>query len=164
MLYMEPIQEWIETYRLTPHPEGGMFSESYTAPDAAEGRSLAGSIYFLLRGDELSHLHQIDCEEVWYYHAGGGLVITMIDPATGGVDRALLGPDAAAGQRFMVVVPKGRLFASENLDKSRATLVSCMTAPHFDYAGFRLISREELSRLCPARAQELGYLSISTTP
>ena len=156
---MEPVQSWIETYHLEPHPEGGMFSEVYTAPDAAEGRSLAGSIYFLLRGDEISHLHQIDCEEVWYYHAGGGLRITMID-ADGTVTRALLGPDIAAGQRFMVVVPKGVLFASENLDKSSATLVSCMTAPHFDYAGFRMIARGELERLCPDRAAKLGYLIL----
>ncbi len=157
---MEPIHDWIETYRLEPHPEGGMFSESYTAPDAAEGRSLAGSIYFLLRGEEISHLHQIDCEEVWYYHAGGGLLVTMIDPETGAVTRAPLGPDAAAGQRFMVVVPKGALFASENLDKSRATLVSCMTTPHFDYAGFRMIGRDELARVCPGRTEELSYLVL----
>ncbi len=157
---MEPVLDWIETYRLEPHPEGGMFSESYTSPDAAEGRPLAGSIYFLLRGEEISHLHQIDCEEVWYYHAGGGLIVTMIDPETGEATRALLGPDAAAGQRFMAVVPKGALFASENLDKSRATLVSCMTTPHFDYAGFRMIGHDELARVCPAQAEKLSYLVL----
>ena len=158
---MEPIQAWIDAYRLEPHPEGGMFSESYAAPDAtAEGRSLSGSIYFLLRGAEVSHLHQIDCEEVWYYHAGGGLRITMIDPADGSVTYAALGPDLAAGQRFMVVVPKGFLFASENLDKSSATLVSCMTMPRFDYAGFRMIARSELERLCPDRAAELSCLIL----
>lgn len=158
---MEPIRDWIETYRLEPHPEGGLFSESYTAPDTAGGRSTVGSIYFLLRGEEVSHLHQIDCEEVWYYHAGGGLIVTMIDPGSGAVTRALLGADAAAGQRFMVVVPKGMLFASENLDKSRATLVSCMTAPHFDYAGFRLIGADELARVCPGRAPELSHLVLA---
>lgn len=155
---MEPVQEWIESYRLAPHPEGGMFSISYDAADSSGGRSLSGSIYFLLRGEEISHLHQIDCEEVWYYHAGGGLAVTMIDPADGSVTRALLGADFAAGQRFMVVVPKGFLFASENLDKSRATLVSCMTTPHFEQAGFRMIVRAELSQVCPARARELEYL------
>ena len=158
---MEPAQTWIDAYRLQPHPEGGLFSESYAAPDAtAEGRSIAGSIYFLLRGGEISHLHQIDCEEVWYYHAGGGLQITMIDPDSGAVTRALLGANPAAGQRFMAVVPKGALFASENLDKSSATLVSCMTAPRFDYAGFRMVARGELERLCPDRAAELGYLIL----
>ncbi len=158
---MEPVREWIDAYRLTPHPEGGMFSISYDAADnTPDGRALSGSIYFLLRGEEISHLHQIDCEEVWYYHAGGGLVVTMIDPQSGSVTRALLGADFAAGQRFMVVVPKGFLFASENLDKSRATLVSCMTTPHFEQAGFRMIERAELFRVCPAHARELEYLVL----
>ena len=156
---MEPVQRWIEAYHMEPHPEGGWFSESYTAPETTAGRSLAGSIYFLLRGDEISHLHQIDCEEVWYYHAGGGLQVTIVS-SVGEVTRALLGPDLDAGQRFMVTVPKGALFASENIDKSRATLVSCMTTPRFDYAGFRMIPRAELETLCPARAAELGYLVL----
>ena len=50
--------------------------------------------------------------------------------------------------------------ASENIDKSRATLVSCMTTPRFDYAGFRMIPRAELETLCPAQAAELGYLVL----
>jgi predicted cupin superfamily sugar epimerase len=158
---MEPVEAWVRAYGLQPHPEGGSFSESYTASDAlAGGRSIAGSIYFLLRGEEISHLHQIDCEEVWFYHAGGGLIVTVIDPANGNVTRLPLGPDVGAGQRFMVVVPKGMLFASENLDKGSATLVSCVTAPHFDYAGFRLVGRAELARVCPARAEELSYLVL----
>ena len=40
-------------YRLEKHPEGGWFAEVYTAPFQAEGRPLAGSIYFLLDGDEI---------------------------------------------------------------------------------------------------------------
>ncbi|WP_081677499.1 cupin domain-containing protein [Butyrivibrio sp. WCD3002] len=35
-----------------------------------EDRPLAGSIYFLLTEDEISHFHQIDCEEIWYHHEG----------------------------------------------------------------------------------------------
>ena len=96
---MEPVEAWVRAYGLQPHPEGGSFSESYTASDAlAGGRSIAGSIYFLLRGEEISHLHQIDCEEVWFYHAGGGLIVTVIDPANGNVTRLPLGPDVGAGQ------------------------------------------------------------------
>ncbi len=158
---MESVETWIRTYHLEPHPEGGLFSESYDAASTlSDGRQLAGSIYFLLRGEEISHLHQIDCEEVWFYHAGGGLRITMVDPATGAVTRALLGAEIDAGQRFMVVVPKGVLFASENIDKSSATLVNCVTAPHFDSAGFRMIGRDELARVCPAEAEQLGYLTL----
>ena len=57
-------------YHLEKHPEGGWFSEVYTAPFQAEDRPLAGSIYFLLDQNEISHFHQIDCDEIWYYHEG----------------------------------------------------------------------------------------------
>ena len=35
-------------YGLEKHIEGGWFAEYYTAPFKADGRPLAGSIYFLL--------------------------------------------------------------------------------------------------------------------
>ena len=63
---------------LLPHPEGGWFSEVYTAPFEKDGRPLAGSIYFLLDGGDVSHLHEIDCDEIWYWHEGCGLKLTML--------------------------------------------------------------------------------------
>ena len=52
-----------KTYNLRPHEEGGSFSEVYTSPEEKNGRSLAGSIYFLLDRGEVSQFHQIDCDE-----------------------------------------------------------------------------------------------------
>lgn len=60
-------------YRLEAHPEGGWFAEVYTAPFEKDGRALAGSIYFLLDAGEQSQFHQIDCEELWFYHEGCGV-------------------------------------------------------------------------------------------
>jgi len=156
---MDRLQQLIEAYRLVPHPEGGAFSEVYTAAAAADGRSLAGSIYFLLRGSECSHLHRIDCEEVWYHHEGCALRLTLID-ASGAVSRLGLGRDLSRGQRFMVVVPKGVWFAAENLDPAGYSFVSCMTAPKFTYDAFELMTRGELARLCPAQADALARLAL----
>ena len=104
-----------EAYRLEKHVEGGFFSEIYSAPFAADGRSFAGSIYFLLRENEISHLHVIDCDEVWYYHEGEGMRITQIS-TDGKVSQSLLGPNASAGQRMMVFIPAGTMFAARNLE------------------------------------------------
>lgn len=65
-------------YNLEKHPEGGWFVEVYTAPFEKEGRPLAGSIYFLLDKGEISHFHQIDCDEIWYFHEGCGMKVTML--------------------------------------------------------------------------------------
>ena len=56
------IEKLKETYAIEAHPEGGWFSEVYTAN--VEKRALAGSIYFLLIGEEIPHFHQVDCEEI----------------------------------------------------------------------------------------------------
>jgi predicted cupin superfamily sugar epimerase len=37
--------------------------------------------------------------------------------------------------------------------------VSCVTAPKFDYSGFRLIGRDELRERWPELADETGYLA-----
>ena len=72
------VEKLKKSYGLEAHPEGGWFSESYTSTEKKEGRPLAGSIYFLLTEDELSHFHQIDCEEIWYHHEGCAVKITVI--------------------------------------------------------------------------------------
>lgn len=148
-------------YSLAPHPEGGSFSECYTAPfrDAA-GRPLMGSIYFLLERDEISHLHVIDCDELWYFHEGCGLAVTAIYK-DGAVERLLLGGDETAGQRAMCLLPAETVFAAENVDPNGYSFVSCATTPKFTYDAFRLIAKEELRALCPARYEELARLAMN---
>ena len=129
-------------YDLEEHVEGGSFSEVYVSPDKQEGRPLAASIYFLLDGEESSHFHQLDCDEIWYYHEGCGMKITVL--RDGNREEFLLGKDLENGERVMAVIPKGSIFAAENLNKEGYTLVSCVTVPAFTYEGFRLIDDEEI--------------------
>lgn len=136
-------QMLIDAYRLEAHPEGGWFSEVYTSEGGCEDRAFAGSIYFLLKEKDISHFHQIDCEELWYFHEGCGLVLHIID-CEGRYRTEKLGVDLARGDKPMVLVRKGECFAAENLSKDGYTFISCVTAPKFRYSGFRLVPREEL--------------------
>lgn len=145
-------------YRLRRHPEGGWFSEVYTSPFTQDGRALAGSIYFLLDGAELSHFHQIDCDEIWYFHEGCGLRITVL--AEGRLRTLRLGGRAEAGEQAMAVIPAGAVFAAENLDPRGYSFLSCATTPAFRYEGFRLVPREELLRL-PGAEPALARLAFS---
>ena len=126
-----------QVYRLQPHEEGGHFAESYTAPFEKDGRALSGSIYFLLDSEETSRFHEIDCDEVWYFHEGCGMRIIELKEGERKVH-------LLSSEQAMVVIPKGSIFAAENLDPKGYTFVSCMTTPKFSYAGFRLVEREEL--------------------
>ena len=137
------IEQLKAAYHLERHPEGGWFSEVYTAPFASGGRPLMGSICFLLDGGEISHFHQIDCDELWYHHEGCPLRVTVLH---GGVCETVeLGGDTAAGQRCMAVIPAGAVFAAENLDPDGYSFLSCATTPAFRYEGFRLVPRSELA-------------------
>ena len=155
---MNRSEQFKAAYHLEKHPEGGWFSEGYTAPFNADGRPLAGSIYFLLDQNEISHFHQIDCDEIWYYHKGCGLKITVLQD--GKRETLLLGSDWETGQRAMAVIPKGAIFAAENMDSNGYTFMSCATAPDFRYEGFRLVSRKEIGESYPLLQEEIGYLAF----
>lgn len=158
MTIQERIERIKSAYRLSPHPEGGWFAEVYTAPFAQAGRALAGSIFFLLEKDEISHFHQIDCDEIWYYHEGCGLRITVL--MNGEKEELLLGPDTDGGQRVMAVIPAGAVFAAENLYTTGYTFLSCATTPAFTYEGFRLIDHGELAERFPKFSEETGRLAF----
>lgn len=152
---MDKVSELKEKYNLEKHPEGGWFSESYTSPYSLEKRSYMGSIYFLLEGDEISHFHQIDCDEIWYHHEGCALKLTLL--IGGIVSELILGKDE--GQSAMAVIPKGAIFAAEPLDKEKYCFLSCATTPKFTYDGFRLVSDEEIKSICPGGYDKIRHLA-----
>ena len=144
-------------YHLQPHPEGGWFSEVYTAPFEKAGRALMGSIYFLLAGNDISHFHQIDCDELWYHHEGCALRVTVLHD--GVCQTLMLGSDVEAGQRSMAVIPAGAIFAAEPAVPNSYAFLSCATTPAFRYEGFRLVSRTELSTI-PGALPEHSRLAL----
>ena len=157
MKLMRRADELKELYQMGRHVEGGSFIEAYTAPFTRDGRPMAGSIYYLLDAGEVSRFHEIDCDELWYYHEGCGMRITAL---TSGEKREfLLGGDAAAGQRACVVIPAGSVFAAENLRSDGFTFVSCITVPKFSEGAYRLIGRDELKSRFPADCDALAHLA-----
>ncbi|MCI7724835.1 MAG: cupin domain-containing protein, partial [Erysipelotrichaceae bacterium] len=68
--------------------------------------------------------------------------ITMIDEK-GNITSKDLG--MGEEEEAMVVIPKGVMFAAENLSQDSYTFVSCATTPQFQYSGFRLVKESEAS-------------------
>lgn len=149
----------IRENHLTPHPEGGWFREIYTSPwtaaGEAAGRAAMGSIYFLLSGAERSHLHVIDCDEIWYHHEGADVLLHQILP-DGTATQSLLGPGGAP----MVLIPKGVIFGAEMAEGTGYAWMSCATTPGFRYEGFRLVNRAELGARFPALLPSLGEMAM----
>jgi len=151
-----------ETFSLQRHSEGGWFAEIYTAPFEANGRATAGSIYFLLEKDDVSHFHRLDCDEIWYYHAGCGMKIFLLQD--GKLEEILLGVDTKKNERPMVVFPAGSIFAAENIDKNDFTFVSCVTTPRFTYDGFKLVTQNELKKMYPRLPKKILQMAYEKIP
>ncbi|GAA0327954.1 cupin domain-containing protein [Actinoallomurus spadix] len=131
-----------EALDLLPHPEGGWFRETWrTGPRvAAHGgeRPTATGIYFLLGPGEESMWHAVRSDELWLWHRGGPLELTLGGDADapGRTETVLLGPDVEDGQHPQALVPAG-VWQSARPAAGREVLVSCVVSPGFDYADFQ---------------------------
>jgi hypothetical protein len=127
--------EIIAKLALEPHPEGGHYRQTWAA-EAPDGARPAGTcIYFLLKAGERSHWHRVDAAEIWLWHAGAPLVLSMAETADGPARDALLTPDLREG-RPQIVVPKWYWQAARSTGDF--TLVSCTVSPGFRFEGFEL--------------------------
>lgn len=122
----------IEKMGLSPHPEGGWYRQTWVGPIVG-GRATGTAILFLLQADERSHWHRVDADEIWLWHAGAPLILSMGDSLA--VDH-ILGPDVLAGQNPQLLVPKGWWQAAR--PSGGWTLVSCTVSPGFRFDGFEL--------------------------
>jgi uncharacterized protein len=158
---------WINHLGLSRHPEGGYYRETYRSqetvragalPDRFAGdRSFSTSIYFLLPSAERSHFHRIKSDEIWYFHAGSSLTLSMLDDR--GLTEYKLGPNPASGEALQSVVPAGCWFGARVNDPDTFTLVGCSVSPGFDFHDFELARRSELLGEFPAQRKIIEVLT-----
>ena len=139
------IQHLIQTLNLQSHPEGGYYSEVYRSKDSVETpsgtRSLMTSIYFLLTSDDVSRFHVIKSDELWFHHEGCDLTVHTLNES--GHQELKLGKDSP-DSRPQQLVKAGTIFGSTVDSKDSYALVSCVVAPGFDFADFKLFEAREL--------------------
>jgi predicted cupin superfamily sugar epimerase len=122
----------IATLALQPHPEGGWYRQTWEGPPMG-GRASGTAILFLLKAGERSHWHRVDADEIWLWHAGAPLVLSMGRAAA---QDHVLGPAVLDGQAVQLVVPAGHWQAARSTGDW--TLVSCTVSPGFRFQGFEL--------------------------
>lgn len=127
--------EIIRILGMEPHPEGGHFVETWRDVPEQGRRGTGTAIYFLLQAGEHSHWHRVDATEIWHWHAGDPLALT-ISPDGRDAETHHLGPDLTAGQRPQAVVPKCAWQTAKSL--GAWTLVGCTVSPSFQFEGFEL--------------------------
>ena len=141
--------EYIDRYRLRPHPEGGWYREVHRSehllgplPGYSGERTALTAIYFLLARDDFSAFHRVRSEEAWVHLAGAPLELVLLAEDTRIVPLA----PADYGEP-LTVVPPDTLQAARTLGEY--TLVACLVAPGFDFSDFELPSRDDLLMAYP---------------
>ncbi|MEI7933542.1 MAG: cupin domain-containing protein [Chlorobiaceae bacterium] len=157
---MQKAEFWIESLKLSPHPEGGFYRETwrtigsyaFTKNSSFNGvRSYATAIYYLLKGTECSKLHKINSDELWFFHAGDPLTVHVFHE-TGKPTSFILGHSPEEEQVLQALVPAGAWFGACLDDATAAdhyALVSCVVAPGFDFSDFAFADRDTLLNKFP---------------
>lgn len=136
---MRDAKALIETLRLVPHPEGGWYRETWRAAAPEGERAGATAILFLLEAHQRSHWHRVDAAEIWLWHAGDPLLLSLAAGDEGPVREVRLGPNVLDGDLAQYVVAPDEWQAAAPLPgQAGYTLVSCVVSPAFEFAGFTL--------------------------
>jgi predicted cupin superfamily sugar epimerase len=129
--------EVVQRLKLVPHPEGGWFRETFRDVPGADGRAASTAIYYLLASGQVSHWHRVtDAAEVWHFHAGAPLELSLAPFAGGGATIVILGADLDPEQHPQAVVAAGDWQSARSLGDW--TLVSCTVAPGFEFSKFEM--------------------------
>ena len=148
---MDDAKQIINRLDLSPHPEGGYFSETYKSDQQVslpkgEQRSAGTAIYFMLTEGELSNWHRVRWDELWHFYAGNQLVLEVIGK-DGMLNKLKLGNDLMNDVEFQQLVPQHcwqRAYST-----GPYSLVGCTVSPGFEFEDFEMIEPEQLAEKYP---------------
>ena len=124
-------EEIINRFNLVPHIEGGYFKETFHSSISYNNKQvLYSSILFLLGENDISHLHVLEEDELWYYQGGDDCTIVELDENLNYKEIKLGINSQDAFPQYLV--KEGHIF------------VGCMVSPSFTYEHFKLIKKEDL--------------------
>jgi uncharacterized protein len=133
-------EELIDTLDLKPHPEGGWYRETWRA-EAGEGRRAAASaVLYVIQPGQRSHWNRVDAHEIWLWHAGDPVDVSIAAGDEAAVRAVRLGGRITAGDQPQLVIPAGHWQSAEPAADGDAgySLISCIVVPAFEFSGFEL--------------------------
>lgn len=175
---MRDAREIVDALGMQRHPEGGWYVEIHRSVQRVEplphvhvtaqartgsacggaaahrgSRAAMTSIYYLLERGERSHWHRVDADELWAWHAGSPMELSIAHggtdagpvthgqrPGTQASGRRItvhrLGTALAEGERPQAVVPAHAWQSAQPLGDW--SLIGCVVAPGFEFAHFEV--------------------------
>lgn len=162
------VADVIRLLELQPlEPEGGFFRETYRSTDVVSqaglplryksARTASTAIYYLLRPDTFSAIHQVLSDEIFHFYLGDAVEMLQLR-ADGSGTLVTISNDLELG-RPQVVVPHGTWQGARLADGGAFALLGCTVSPSFDYEDFVLGDRAELIAQYPQFEQQIKQLT-----
>ena len=98
----------IESLKMTPHPEGGHFAETFRADDGS-----ASLIFYLLENDERSHWHRLTKNEILHFYDGDPMTV-LLSPDGVSIQTKMLGREGVDNESYQLIVPKDTWFSMQS--------------------------------------------------
>ena len=136
------MQNLIDKYNLTPHPEGGYYAVVYeskqavTSPVVNKNRKAITHIYFLLLKGQVSLFHKVVHDEIWNFYEGDPVKLLKYNDLT--IEEDIIGPGC---RDYVSIVEGGTYQAAESTGDY--SLVGCSVAPGFEFEDFSFL-RDDL--------------------
>ncbi|MCP3968660.1 MAG: cupin domain-containing protein [Lentisphaerae bacterium] len=155
-------EEVIDLLKLKPLEfEGGYFVETYRSeiPSTKDNRTCGTSIYYMLRGDDISHWHMVTSDEIWYYHLGCPAKQIIITPDQKLIQR-IIGPNISNGHVLQSIIPAGSWQAAITINRSPFSwgLFAASVFPGFEYDDFSAATPIEMCVKFPEHSDKIRLL------
>jgi hypothetical protein len=133
----------IERFDLAPHPEGGWFRETWRSQAGHGKRAAASAVYYVIQSGQCSHWNRVDADEMWLWHSGDPLDLSISATDEGPLRTVRLGGRIWEGEEPQLIVPAGQWQSATPVEGGECgfTFLSCVVAPAFEFAGYELAER-----------------------
>ena len=131
---MNDPEEIIKKLKMTPHPEGGHFVETFR--DKEKKISL---IYYLLKKNQRSHWHRLKKNEILHFYDGDPLIVCISQDGKE-TNNIILGKNISNNENMHVIIEAGSWFSMKT--KGEYSLIGCTVSPAFEYVDFELAPKE----------------------
>ena len=132
--------------------EGGYFNQIYkskvpsTMPDHASGTS----IYYAMKGKNISRWHKVNVDEIWHYEAGTAAKQILLFE-DGHFEVRVIGNKFLDGERPQSIIPAGTWQAASLVEQGddKWGLFGATCFPGFEYSDTEVAKAEELIKKWP---------------
>lgn len=157
--------EVIRKLALVPLPgEGGFFRETHRGllsipgealPSRYQGssRQTSTAIYYLLTDETFSALHRLKSDEIYFFHAGDPLLLSLVDDS-GKLSQFILSNRLVDDELCQAIVPSGIWQGSRLIEGGKWALLGTTVAPGFEFSDWELASLASVSGW-PAQTRQL---------